>query len=119
MAPGLNSAFHIVTSGWSGPDGTVWVPGELARRRERGFTDTHNRLSSCCQSVVWFLTLRPGAVPGLVTGYLPEAGPDCRKVQESRFSPEGGNPFPDEPFELSGVQDRTPGVFPQPSKTAI
>ena len=44
-----------------------------------GFADTHNRLSSRCQSVVWFLTLRPGAVPGLVTGYLPEAGPDCRK----------------------------------------
>ena len=25
-------------------------------------TDTHNRLSSRCQSVVWSLTLRPGAV---------------------------------------------------------
>ncbi len=25
-APGLNSAFHIVTSGWSGPDGPVWMP---------------------------------------------------------------------------------------------
>ena len=83
MASGLNSAFHIVTSGWSGPDGTVWVPGELARRRERGFTDTHNRLSSCCQSVVWFLTLWPGAVPGLVTGYLPETGASCREARES------------------------------------
>ena len=85
--PLSTSVFHIVTSGWPGPDGTVWVPGELARRREHGFTDTHNRLSSCCQSVVWFLTQRPGAVPGLVTGYLPEADADCRKARESVSNP--------------------------------
>ena len=45
--------------------------------------------------------------------------PDCRKVQESGFRPEGGSRFPDEPFELSGAQARAPGVFPQPSKTAV
>ena len=44
---------------------------------------------------------------------------DCRKVQESRFRAEGGNRFPDEPFELSGAQAEAPGVFPQPSKTAV
>ena len=37
-----------------------------------GSAGTHDRLSFRCQSVVWFLTQRPGAVPGLVTGYLPE-----------------------------------------------
>ena len=44
------------------------------RRTEwSGFADTHNRLSSRCQSVVWFLTLRPSAVSGPIAGYLPEA----------------------------------------------
>ncbi len=65
----------------------------LQARRGGAFADTHNRLSSRCQSVVWFLTLRPGAVPGLVVCYLPEAGPDCRKASEPRFRPEGGIHF--------------------------
>ena len=73
---------RLAGTGW-----TVWVPGELARRRERGFIDTHNRLSSCRQSVVWFLTRRPGAVPGLVTGYLPETDADCRTARESVSNP--------------------------------
>ncbi len=72
------SAFHIVTSAardWMGRCGCSGNSPDGGG----GFADTHNRLSSRCQSVVWFLTQRPGAVPGLVTGYLPEAGPDCRK----------------------------------------
>ena len=48
-----------------------------------GSADTYDRLSFCCQSVVWFLTLWPGTVPGLVTGYLPEADADCREARES------------------------------------
>ena len=89
------------------------------RRTElSGFADTHNRLNSRCQSVVWFLTLQPGAVPGPIAGYLPEASADCREGRKSGFRPEGGNRFPDEPFELSGAQDRAQGVFPQPLKTA-
>ena len=43
-----------------------------------GFADTHDRLSFRCQSIVWFLTLWSGNVSGLVTGYLPEAFPNCR-----------------------------------------
>ena len=76
-APGLNSAFHIVTSGGSGRVGRC---GCLETRRTAwgGFADTHNRLSFRCQSVVWFLTLRPGAIPGPVVCYLPQAFPDCR-----------------------------------------
>ena len=31
----------------------------------------------------------------------------------------GGNRQSDEPFELSGAHARAPGVFPQPSKTAV
>ena len=54
-----------------------------------GSADTHNRLSFRCQSVVWFLTLRPGVVPGPVAGYLPEDGADCREVSEPGFRPEG------------------------------
>ena len=47
------------------------------RRTEwSGFADTHNRLSSRCQSVVWFLALRPGA--------------DCREGRKSGFRPKGG-----------------------------
>ncbi len=95
------------------------MPWELAGRRGSGFAGTHNRLSSRCRSVVWFLTLRPGAVPGSVAGYLPEAGHDCREVRESGFRPEGGNRPSDEPFELPGAQDRAQGVLPQPPKTAL
>ena len=112
------SAFHIVASAARDWMGRCGCPGN-SPDGGGGFADTHNRLSSRCQSIVWFLTLRPGAVPGLVTGYLPEAGPDCRKASEPGFRPEGGNPFPDVPFELSGAQARAPGVFPQPSKTAV
>ena len=67
-----------------------------------GFADTHNRLSSRCQSVVWFLTLRPGAVPGPITGYLPEASADCREGRKSGFRPEGGK-------SISGRAVRTLG----------
>lgn len=59
------------------------------RTKWSGFADTHNRLSSRCQSVVWFLTLRPGAVPGPIAGYLPEASADCREGWKSGFRPEG------------------------------
>ena len=60
------------------------------RRTEwSGFADTHNRFSSRCQSVVWFLALRPGAVPGPIAGYLPEASADCREGRKSGFRPEG------------------------------
>ena len=61
------------------------------RRTEwSGFADTHNRLSSRCQSVVWFLTLRPSAVSGPIAGYLPEASTDCRESRKTEFRPEGG-----------------------------
>ena len=88
---------RLLGTGWAGVD-----TGELAGRRGGGFADTHKRLSPCCQPVVWFLTRRPGAVPGLVVCYLPEAGPDCREVQESGFGPEGGE-------SISGRAVRTLG----------
>ncbi len=84
-----------------------------------GSANTHDRLSFRCQSVVWFLTLWPGTVPSLVTRYLPETGTSCREGGERQIQDGGGNRFLDEPFELSGVQVRAPGVFPQLPKMAI
>ena len=61
-----------------------------------GSANTHDRLGFRCQSVVWFLTLWPGTVPSLVTGYLPETGTSCREGGERQIQDGGGNRFLDD-----------------------
>ena len=113
------SAFHIVTSGCSGLDGTVRVPGELAGRRGR--VRRHPQppqlsLPVRCLVSDAMARRRPRPCHRLPTGGRSRLS---EKASEPGFRPEGGNPFPDVPFELSGAQARAPGVFPQPSKTAV
>ena len=102
--------------------------GCLGTRRTAwgGFADTHNRLSSRCQSVVWFLTLRPGGVPSPFAGYLPEAFPNCRTrgsnsrvLQLDHLMSSHNSQSSGRWFELSGAHDRAQDVFPQPPKTAF
>ena len=85
-----------------------------------GSADTHDRLSFRCQSIVWFLTLWSGNVSGLVTGYLPEAFPNCRTrgsklrvLQLDHLMSSHNSKSFGRWFELSGAHDRAPGVFPQ------
>ena len=89
------------------------------RTKWSGFADTHNRLSSRCQSVVWFLTLRPSRQSALSPVTYRRTAPTVRRAGNPDSDQRGGNRFPDEPFELSGAQDRdrAQGVFPQPLKT--
>ena len=117
-APGLDSAFHIVTSGRSGPDGPAWMPwdspGGVGRVRRHP---------------------RPPQLPLPVRRLVSDAAAGrrprpCRRLptggrrrlsggRRTRIQAGGGNRFLDEPFELSGVHDRAPGVFPQLPKIAI
>ena len=89
-----------------------------------GLADTQNRLSSRCQSVVWFLMLWPGAVLSPFR-FLPEAFPNCRTsglksrvppmnnlISSHNFTPAGRW------FELSCVYGRAQDVFPQLPKAA-
>ena len=62
----LEFGFHIVTSGWTDRMGRCGCRKNSPNGAGAEFADTHNRLSFRCQSVVWFLTLRPGVVPGPV-----------------------------------------------------
>ena len=117
-APGLNSAFHIVTSGWSGLDGTVWMPwdspGGVGRVRR------HPRPPQLPLPVHRLVSdAVAGYRPSPFSGYLPETGASCREGGERQIQDGGGNRFLNEPFELSGVQVRAPGVFPQLQKMAI
>ena len=59
-----------------------------------------------------------GRRSGPVSGYLPEAGGDCREVGEPGFS-QRGNRQPDEPFERSGAQNRAQDVFTQPPRADV
>ena len=89
------------------------------RRTEwSGFADTHNRLSSRCQSVVWFLTLGRAPCPALSPVTYRRPAPTVGRGGNPDSDQRGGNRFSDEPFELSGAQDRAQGVFTQLLKTA-
>ena len=124
-APGLNSAFHIVTSGCSGPDGPVWMPwdspGGVGRVRR------HPRPPQLPLPVRRLVSdAVAGYRPSPFSGYLPEASANCRTrgsklrvLQVDHLMSSHNSKFSGRWFELSGVHDRAPGVFPQPSKTAV
>ena len=67
-----------------------------------------------------------GYRPSPFSGYLPEASANCRTrgsklrvLQVDHLMSSHNSKFSGRWFELSGVHDRAPGVFPQPSKTAV
>ena len=57
---------------------SVWMPGHRHAVGMRGCRHPQPP-ELCSRSAVWFLTVRPGATPGSVSGYIPRAFPDRRK----------------------------------------
>ena len=120
-----NSAFHIVTSGWPRPDRPVWMPwdspGDVGRVRR------HPRPPQLPLPVRRLVSdAVAGYRPSPFSGYLPEASANCRTrgsklrvLQVDHLMSSHNSKFSGRWFELSGVHDRAPGVFPQPSKTAV
>ena len=114
MVPNSKSAFHIVTSGGSG---TGWAGVDAVGTRRTawsGFAGTPQPPQLSPPVRVWFLTLRPGAVPGPVAGYLPKAGYDCREVRIGKaFEKLGPNVAEVKADNLAAAAARWLGLSPQ------
>ena len=95
-APGLDSAFHIVTSGWSGPDGPVWMPWDSPGGMER--VRRHPR---------------PPQLPLPVRRLFSDAVAGYRPRPFLRLPTGGLSKLSDERFETSGAPSGPFDEFPQ------